>query len=154
MGKVIRFVGISLLLFSTMWMGCFLSPRQQSTITNYNICLLKGKWEGSATFGSVGNNHKVPTTMEIYNETVPLKGKLTMHHVPPAVFNLFVPKPKTFSGDATMEFEDGTINESGNLLVKQGENYFELNLKIAPNQLRLDGSIYYLSLNPSVRLSR
>ena len=77
--------------------------------------------------------------MEIYNETVPLKGKLTMHHVPPAVFNLFVPKPKTFSGDATMEFEDGTINESGNLMVKQGENYFELNLKIAPKQLRMDG---------------
>lgn len=153
MGKVIRFVGISLLLVSTMWMGCFLIKKEPTTITNYNISLLRGKWEGLSTFGSVSSNIRVPTTMEIYNDTVPLKGKLTMHNVPPAVFNRFVPRPNTLSGDATIEFGDGNINERGNFVVKQGENYFELTLKIG-QKLRMDGWIYYLSLNPSVTLSR
>ncbi len=155
---MIRFAGIGLLLVSTMWVGCFrmnvLKNKEPATITNYNMCLLKGKWEGSTTFGSVGNNYQVPTTMEIYNETVPLKGKLTMHKVPPAVFNLFVPKPKTLSGDATIEFGDGNINERGNFVVKQGENYLELNMKTTPSLLRMDGLIYYCSLNSSVTLSR
>lgn len=151
MGKVIRFVGISLLLVSTIWMGCIYSKMNPTTITNSNTCLLKGKWEGLATFGGVANRIRVPTTMEIYNDTVPLKGKLTMHNVPPAVSNLFVPRPKTLSGDATIEFGDGNINERGNFVGKQGENYFEFTLVIGP-KLRMDGWIYYLSSNPSVTL--
>ncbi len=156
MEKLIRFVGISLLLVSTMCMGCFLRNKEPSTITNYNIFLLKGKWEGFTTFGSVVNTIRVPTTMEIYNGTVPLKGKLTMHNVPPAVFNLFVPKPKALSGDAAIEFGDGNINERGNFVVKQGENYFELALWFGEHgkKLRMDGWIQYLSLNSSVTLSR
>jgi len=156
MEKVIRFVGISLLLVSTIWMGCSSTKIKPETITNYNICLLKGKWEGLSTFGSVSNNVRVPTTMEIYNETVPLKGKVTMHNVPPAVFNLFVPRPKTLSGDVTIEFGNGNINERGNFVCKQGENYFELALIIGPPQQKLgmNGWIYYSSLNPSVTLSR
>jgi hypothetical protein len=152
MGKAIRFVGISLLLVSTIWMGCSTTKIKPTPITKSNSCLLKGKWEGSTTFGSVANTTRVPTTMEIYNDTVPMKGKLTMHNVPPAVFNLFVPKPKTLSGDATIEFGDGNINERGNFVGKQGENYFELTLAIG-QKLKMDGWIYYLSLNPSVTLS-
>ncbi len=160
MRKWIHVVGIGLLLVSTMWMGCFrmnvFKNKQPSTITNYSVFLLKGKWEGSTTFGNVANSIRVPTTMEIYNDTVPLKGKLTMHNVPPAVFNLFVPKPKTLSGNATIEFRDGNINEHGNLLVKQGENYFELSLWIEEqgNKLRMEGLIHYLSLIPSVTLKQ
>ena len=152
MGKAIRFVGISLLLVSTIWIGCSLTKTKPTTITKSNTCLLKGKWEGVTSFGSVANNVRVPTTMEIYNDTVPLKGKLTMHNVPPAVFNLFVPKPNTLSGDATIEFVDGNINERGNLVGKQGGNYFELTLVVGP-KLRMDGWIYYLSLNPSLTLN-
>ena len=157
MGKIIRFVSISLLLVSTIWMGCIYTKMKREPITNYNISLLKAKWEGLTTFGSVANSIRVPTTMEIYNDTVPMKGKLTMHNVPPAVFNLFVPKPKTLSGDATIEFGDGNINERGNFVGKQGENSFELTLIIAPTmeqKLRMDGWIYYSSLNPSLTLSR
>jgi hypothetical protein len=151
MGKAIRFVGISLLLVSTIWMGCSYTKIKPATMTKTDTCLLKGKWEGLASFGSVANNIRVPTTMEIYNDTVPLKGKLTMHNVPPAVFSLFVPKPKTLSGDATIEFVDGNINERGNFVGKQGGNSFELTLMIGP-KLKMNGWIYYLSLNPSLTL--
>ncbi len=152
MGKVIRFVGISLLLVSIVWMGCSSVKTKPTTITKSNVCLLKGKWEGLTTFGGVASNIRVPTTLEIYNNTVPLKGKLTMHNLPPAVSNLFVPRPNTLSGNATIEFGDGNINERGNLVGKQGENYFELTLMMGP-KMRMDGWIYYLSLNPSVTLS-
>ncbi|MGZ3495251.1 MAG: hypothetical protein ACXU9L_12230 [Thermodesulfobacteriota bacterium] len=153
MEKVIRFVGISLLVVSIIWMGCSSAKIKPSPITKYNIPLLKGKWEGLSTFGSVSSNLRVPTTMEIYNETVPLKGKLTMHNVPPAVFNPSVPRPNTLSGDVTIQFGDGNINENGNLVGKQGENHFELTLKIG-QKLRMDGWIYYSNLNPSVTVSR
>ncbi len=153
MGKTIRFFGISLLLVSIIWMGCVTSKLKPTTITKHNVCLLKGKWEGLTTSGNVATNIRVPTTMEIYNDTVPLKGKLTMHNVPPAVFNLFVPKPKTLSGDVTIEFRDGDINESGNLVGKQGENHFELTLRIG-EKMKMDGWIHYASLNPIVTLSK
>lgn len=156
MKKLIRFVAVSLLLVSTMWMGCIFKNREPSAITHYNMFLLKGKWEGFTTFGSVASSIRIPTTMEIYNDNVPLKGKLTMHHVPPAVSNLFVPKPKTLSGDAIIEFADGTINERGNLAVKQGENYFEFPLWFVERgtKMRMDGPLHYLSLNSSVTLIR
>ncbi len=154
MGKAIRFVGMGLLLVSIIWMGCSTAKIKPEPITKGNMSLLKGKWEGSSTFGSVATKIQVPATMEIYNETVPLKGKLTMHNVPPAVFNLLASKPKTLSGDASIEFGDGNINERGNLVGKQGENHFELTLKIGP-KLKMDGWIYYSSLNPtSLTLSR
>ncbi len=153
MRKAIRFVGMGLLLVSIIWMGCSTAKIKPEPITKGNMSLLKGKWEGSSTFGSVATKIQVPATMEIYNETVPLKGKLTMHDVPPAVFNLLASKPKTLSGDASIEFGDGNINERGSFVVKQGENHFELTLKIGP-KLRMDGYIHYSSLNPSVTLSR
>ena len=153
MGRVIRFVGISLLLVSIVWMGCSAAKIKPATITTGNISLLRGKWEGLTTFGGVANNIRVPTSMEIYNDTVPLKGKLTMHNVPPTVFNLFVPRPNTLSGDVTIEFGDGNVNERGNFVGKQGENYFELTLMIGP-KMRMDGWVYYLSSNPSLTLSR
>lgn len=153
MKKAIRFVGISLLLISITWIGCSTAKIKPTTITNHNICLLKGTWEGVTSFGGVANTIRVPTTMEIYNDTVPLKGKLTMHNVPPVVFNYMNPKPKTLSGDVTIEFKDGIINESGNFVGRQGENYFELTLKVG-QRLKMDGWIYYASLNPSVSLTR
>jgi len=153
MRKAIRFVGISLLLVSIIWMGCSTTKIKPSPITKYSTPLLKGKWEGLSTFGGVSSNIRVPTTMEIYNETVPLKGKLTMHNVPPTVFNPSVPRPNTHSGDVTIQFGDGNINENGNLVGKQGENHFELTLFIG-QKLRMDGWIYYSNLNPSVTVSR
>jgi len=151
MEKKIRFVGISLLVISTIWMGCSMTKVKPTTITEHNVCLLKGKWEGSSTFGSVANKIQASTTMEIYNDTLPLKGKLTIHNAPPAVPNLSAAKPNT--GDVTIEFRDGNINGSGNFVGKQGEKHFELTLMIGP-KLKMDGWIYYASLNPSVTLSR
>ncbi len=153
MVKKIRFVGISLLVISTIWMGCSLTKVKPTTITKHNVCLLKGTWEGSSTFGGVANKIQAPTTMEIYNDAVPLRGKLTIHNAPPAVPNLSAAKPNTLSGDVTIEFRDGNINESGNFVGKQGEKHFELTL-IVGQKLKMDGWIYYASLNPSVTLSR
>jgi len=153
MKKAIRFVGISLLLISITWIGCSTAKIKPTTITNHNICLLKGTWEGVTSFGGVANTIRVPTTMEIYNDTVPLRGRLTMHNVPPTVPNLPAARPNVLSGDVTIEFRDGDVNESGNFVGKQGENHFELTLKVG-QKLKMDGWIYYASLNPSVSLTR
>lgn len=156
MGKMIRFVAIGLLIFSTIWMGCYSTKAKPTTITNYNMSLLKGKWEGLSTFGNVTNSVRVPTTMEIYNDTLPLKGKLTIHNVPPSVLSKIVAKPGTSSVDATIEFKDGNINEQGHLVGMQGENYFEAALWIPPvgQKLKMDGWIRYSSLNSSMSLNR
>ncbi len=156
MGKMIRLVAISLLILSTIWMGCYSTKAKPTTIDNYNISLLKGKWEGLSTFGNVANSIRVPTTMEIYNDAVPLKGKLIIHNVPPSVLSKIAAKPGASSGDATIEFRDGNINEQGHLVGKQGENYFEAALWIPPvgQKLKMDGWIYYSSLNSSMTLNR
>ncbi len=156
MRKLIRFVAISLLILSTIWIGCYSTKAKPTTITNYNMSLLKGKWEGLSTFGNVTSSVRVPTTMEIYNDTVPLKGKLTIHNVPPAVLSKIPSKLGTPSGDATIEFKDGSINEQGHLVGKQGENYFEAALWIPPvgQKLKMDGWINYSSLNSSMTLNR
>lgn len=156
MKKVICFVGTSLLLISIISMACVSTKIKPEAITNYNMCLLKGKWEGSSTFGSVANSIQVPTTMEIYNETVPLKGKLTMHNVPRTLLTQLnqLPAKPTPSGDVTFEFRDGNINEQGNFMSNQRENHIELTLKIGGAKLRMDGLIHLSSLNSSVTLSR
>jgi hypothetical protein len=68
--------------------------------------------------------------MEIYNDTLPLKGKLIFHEV----------KRKT-GGTYTWEFMQGMIKDS-NLYIKRGQNNVELSLHKGDGKMKLEGDLF------------
>jgi hypothetical protein len=95
------------------------------------LSALKGKWEGvrDMTWGKYRSYD--PTIMEIYNDTIPLKGEVSFLFMDEA-------KPRAYS------FEDGTIDPEGNFRAQLKEDTkIILSLHKGQNKLRLDGDYLY-----------
>ena len=58
-----------------------LCPSTKNIITKSNLSTLKGKWEGWTVFSTFQAN-PVLTTMEIDNDTVPIKGRINLFNLP------------------------------------------------------------------------
>ena len=104
--------------------SCASMPREP--ISEGNLSYLTGKWEGRRYV----RQGTFRTEMEIYNDTLPLKGKLIFHEV----------KRKT-GGTYTWEFMQGMIKDS-NLYIKRGQNYFELSLHKGDGKMKLEGDLF------------
>jgi hypothetical protein len=109
-----------------------------------NVSDLKGKWEGWRT-GPVGATG-LRTDLEIYSDTLPVKGKLMFHDVKRRGM-------KDVAGEVVQEFT-GTINENGNLLAKSGQNYFELSLYKGDGKMKLDGDFYLTGFKGTMTLNK
>jgi len=99
-------------------------------ISTSNLSDLKGKWEGWRSFGTTN----LRTEFEIYNDTLPLKGKFTFHDMK---------RKGMMSGTITSDFGRGTINDKGNFYLKSGENYWELSLYKSEGKMKLEGDFYF-----------
>jgi hypothetical protein len=97
-------------------------------ISESNLSDLKGKWEGWRTL--TGSDFR--TELEIYNDTLPLKGKFIFHDVK---------RKGMMSGTNTSEFEQGMIKDN-NFYLKRGENEFELSLHKGDGKMKLEGDFY------------
>ena len=109
--------------------ACASIPR--APISSGDLSALKGKWEGvrDMTWGKYRSYD--PTIMEIYNDTIPLKGEVSFLFMDEA-------KPRAYS------FEDGTIDPEGNFRAQLKEDTkIILSLHKGQNKLRLDGDYLY-----------
>jgi len=95
-------------------------------ISEGNLSYLTGKWEGRRYV----KGYNFRTELEIYNDTLPLKGKFIFHEV----------KRKT-GGTYTVEFMHGMIKDS-NFYLKRGQNYFELSLHKGDGKMKLEGDFF------------
>jgi len=118
------FLGISLLLTAS----CATIPK--TPITPNDLSLFKGRWEGIRSMIFERREIRSFTILEVYNDTLPLKGKLVLHFMEADV--------RSFA------FENGEIDQQGNLVLPlSGDIKTVLSLFKEPTRLKLYGSYYY-----------
>jgi len=98
---------------------------QKVAITTKNVASLKGIWAGTIAFGITTGGGTSPCTLEIYNDTPPLRAKLTISNLPDQVAMQFGESP----GRKFMESEEGIITSAGTVMwAGAGKNFVEVTL--------------------------
>jgi hypothetical protein len=86
---------------------------------------LKGTWVGILSFGVSEQGATSPVKLEILNDKVPVKAKLTITNVPNVVATQF----GDTGGQKVAEFDDGIITSQGTLMwTGPAKNFFEVTL--------------------------
>ena len=150
MKKTICLVGIGLLFVSMVMMSC--APGQKTVVTKSNLPTLMGKWEGWTTFGTA-RALSVMTTLEFYNDTIPLQGKITLVNLPDPVAFAFPADAKTAGNNAIINFANGMISDQGTLIGQSGQNFLELTLFVG-EKMKMNGWFYYHGFRGTVDLTK
>jgi hypothetical protein len=152
MKKMGCFMWMILLLVWMLLAAC--APMQKTVITNSNLPTLKGTWSGWTTFrGYQGNS--LMTTLEIFNDNVPIEGRIIIHHFPAAARNTFGIPLKDVMADNSiiLKFNDAKITDDGTLLGTNGQNYLELTYYEGEKQ-KLDGPFYFYGAAGTTEFTR
>ena len=150
MRRAICLAGVSLLLVSMVLVSC--APVQKTMVTKSNLSTLKGTWQGWTTFSSVQSS-PIRTTMEITNDTVPVRGRITLESLPSAVASIFPADAKTAGNDVTIDFKNGMISDQGTLIGQTGQNFLELTLSVG-EKMKMNGWFYYYAAKGTVELTK
>ncbi len=104
-----------------------------SPISQGDLPSFKGTWKGTREMNWGRLRSHDPAIMEVQNDSIPLKGELTilfMQGTDPRVF----------------QFDNGTIDPKGNLVLPLSEDTKAvLSFHKGENKMRLDGYYYYLN---------
>jgi branched-subunit amino acid transport protein len=105
MKKIICLVVVILMIAAVAYAA------KKVAITPKNVASLKGTWTGVLSFATIGAAGGItsPCTLEVFNDTPPLKAKLTISNVPTEVAQQFGIPP----GQKIGENDDGTITADG-----------------------------------------
>ena len=134
-----------LLLVGAIIAGCATVPTTTTILTRNNVPILEGRWEGSAVFA--GGVHTT-VTLDIYNDFLPLEGKISIQNIPREAANIF---PGGFEGSGWESyFDTGTMTDKGSLIIRgRGGNFGEFSLiegeskrSILEGESKLDGWFY------------
>lgn len=138
-------IAVLLLLVEVIIAGCATVPTTATILTKNNLPILEGRWEGSAVFA--GGVHTT-VTLDIYNDSLPLKGKVSIQNIPREAANIF---PGRFEGSGWESyFDTGTITDKGGLIIRgRGGNFGEFFLieseskrSVLEGESKLDGWFY------------
>lgn len=103
MKKIILLAAIGFMVVSVAFAGA------KMQITEKDLPDLRGTWEGTLSFGAGGGASSCHAKLEIFNDTVPVKGRLTLTNVNIGTrLGLKV-------GTNVFELDDGQITTQGNL---------------------------------------
>ncbi|MGZ3593697.1 MAG: hypothetical protein ACXWL9_09225 [Syntrophales bacterium] len=145
MKKVLCLIAALVLLVEAIVAGCATVPTTTIILTIDNLAVLEGRWEGSAVFGE---GVHTTMTLDIYNDSIPLKGKVSIQNIPREAANIF---PDGFEGSGWESyFDTGTITDKGGLMIKgRGGNFGEFPLieseskrLVLEGESKLDGWFY------------
>jgi hypothetical protein len=145
MKKIPCLIGVLLVLVEALIAGCATVPTTTTILTRNNLSILEGRWEGSAVFaGGV----RTTATLDIYNNSLPLRGKVSIQNIPREAANIF---PAGFEGSEWESyFDTGTITDGGGLMIRgRGGNFGEFSLiegeskrSVLEGESKLDGWFY------------
>lgn len=99
---------------------------KKMVITAKDLPGLKGTWEGTLGFGIMEQGGTSPAKLEILNDTVPVKARLTISNVPTDVAMQFGDS----GGKKVGELDNGKITSQGTIMWigAAPENFFEVSL--------------------------
>jgi len=103
-------------------------------ITPNDLSALKGQWKGDRVIKDYPD--KLPVDLEINNDKLPLKGKLTLYKVVRAGV-------KDRTEVMTLTRKNHEINKDGNLVIKGANFQFELSLYTEDGKMKLEGDYYF-----------
>ncbi len=117
MKKIICMTAVLLMMVSVVY------AQKMMAITAKNLAELKGTWEGVLTFG-VFEGGGSAAKLEILNDTVPVKARLTISQIP----DRLAMDIGLTGGQNVFESHDGTITTQGTIMFtgKQPKNFFEV----------------------------
>src|SRR5574342_477073 len=121
-----------LILAGLLTLGaCATVPR--TPLSPSHVPSFKGTWEGNREMNWGRFKSNDPAIMEVFNDSIPLKGKLTI---------LFMEGNDT----RVFQFDNGTIDPQGNLVLPWKEDPRSvLSFHKGENKMRLDGYYYYVN---------
>ena len=102
-----KVICLAVVVLMVACMGC---AAKRMPITQNDLKNLKGTWEGTISYG-LYDVRTGPMTLEILNDTVPVKGKVTLD-VPQIVASQYAVQ----SGKQTKENPDGKLTPQGSIL--------------------------------------
>jgi len=106
MKKIICLVAVVLMIASV----AFAAGKMK--ITAKDLPGLKGTWEGIVSFGLFETGDTSPMKLEILNDAVPVKAKITITNVPDQVGKTY----GLMSGQNVFEADNGLISSQGTLM--------------------------------------
>jgi len=144
-------MSLMMLLVWVLLAAC--APMQKTVITNSNLPALKGKWSGWMIFSGYQGN-SLMTTLEIFNDKVPIEGRIIINDFPAAARNMFGIPLKDVMADNSiiLKFNDAKITDEGTLRGTNGQNFLELTYY--GERQRLDGRFYFYGAAGTTEFSR
>ncbi len=145
MKSVSRLMTIPLLLAGAIIAGCATVSTTPTVLTQDNLPILEGRWEGSIVFAG---DVRTTAILDIYNDSLPLKGNVSIEKIPREAANIF---PGGFEGSGWESyFDTGTITNKGGLIIRgRGGNFGEFTLiegrskrSVIEGESKLDGWFY------------
>ncbi len=125
MKKIICIIAVVLLIASVV---C--AQKKAAVITLEDLPGMKGKWSGVLGFGTPIEGGSSPATLEILNDSVPVKTKLTIENMPAVL----TAEAGLTSGTNVFDEADGVINTKGTILCTGPLGYFEI-IKLADKKI-------------------
>jgi hypothetical protein len=127
MKKIICLVAVVLMIASVVY------AQKKMSITAKDLPGLQGFWTGNVTFG-IQEGAGSAATLEIFNDKVPVKAKLTISQFPDTLASSLGLSP----GRNEFESEDGTITTQGTILFTgPTKSFFEIT-RVGDKKLRCD----------------
>jgi len=121
MKKIVCIIAVVLMVASVV----YAQTKAAKGITAQDLPAMKGTWRGMLSYGTVTDMGNSPAKLEILNDSVPLKSKLTVENPPAAATQALGLQ----SGTNTFE-TDGVITSHGTLLFADpkgtGVGFFEV----------------------------
>ena len=106
MKKIVCIIAVVLMIASVV------CAQKKAGITAKNLAGMKGTWAGMISFGEFEQGGSSPCKLEILNDAVPIKAKLTVDNVPAGVAS----SVGGTSGQNVMESDDGTLTTQGTIM--------------------------------------
>jgi hypothetical protein len=123
--------GVILLIISVAVVSY--AEMEKIAISRGNLTDLKGKWVGSRV---VGPGTMLNTDLEIYNDSLPVEGKLTFYDVRRA---------HKAGTTEIVDFKGARINDQGNLVIKGPNVELELSLYKDDGKMKLEGNYVWMA---------
>ncbi len=138
MKKTVCLLVIALLVASVAFGA---QKAKKPMISKDNVAGLKGTWVGMLSFGDVVPGGNSPAKLQILNDTVPVKAKLTVENIP----DILRAELGATGNSLEVENEGGIITSQGTLMffAPDQKNFFEVSMR---SEKKLDGRYYYRGL--------